>query len=95
VKQVYVLIYQVGAGTRMFALGKMLSLFAKTAAGFKTAVLHRRSVRFCSRFIIINIIIRTTRGVSRVPHRLFLLYRRTYLQQELHYVVYLFFFMQK
>ena len=39
------LMYQVGAGTSMFALGKTLSLFCKTAA----------SLRFCSRFIIINI----------------------------------------
>ena len=39
------LMYQVGAGTSMFALGKTLSLFCKTA----------ESLRFCSRFMIINI----------------------------------------
>ena len=39
------LMYQVGAGTSMFALGKTLSLFCKTA----------ESLRFCSRFMLINI----------------------------------------
>ena len=56
------LMYQVGAGTSMFALGETLSLFCKTAACFKTVVSHRGSVRFCIRLIIINININHSRS---------------------------------